>query len=260
MHRFFVPPETLLGEEVSLPLDVLHHLSVLRFRGGEEILLLDGTGFLCRCRIVSLGRKGGTARVTQRWRERESAFPITLLQGVPKGDKMDLVLQKGTELGIARFVPVISGRSIQVKGGESREGSRLERWERIVREAARQSRRPALPVLTPPLPFAEALADRSEELRLFLWEEESSPLATALPLRPPRDAAILIGPEGGFSPEEAEASRRAGFVPVGLGPRILRSETAGFVVASILQHRYGDLGAIGGDDPHDQPAPPKESP
>lgn len=259
MHRFFVAPELLKGEEIVLPSEVLHHLCVLRLRGGEEILLLDGSGLLCRCRIASLGKRGGTAHVTQRWREEESAFPVTLLQGVPKGDKMDLILQKGTELGIARFVPVLTGRSIPAPGG-SREGGRLERWGRIVREAARQCRRPRLPALDPPVAMAEALADRREELRLFLWEEESRPLAAVLPEIPPRDAVVLVGPEGGFSCEEAKAAVRGGFLPVRLGPRILRSETAGFVVASILQHRYGDLGADRGADPQDLAAPPKENP
>lgn len=248
MHRFFVAPEDLRGEEILLPPDVLHHLSVLRLKPGEEILLLDGLGLVCRCRILSLGRRGGTARVTERRREKESAFPITLLQGLPKGDKMDLVLQKGTELGIARFIPVAAGRSVPALPPD-REASRLERWARIVREAARQCRRPCLPLLDPVLPLASALADRPEELRLFLWEGESRPLGACLPLRAPRDAAVLVGPEGGFSAGEAEAARRAGFLPVSLGPRILRSETAGFAVASILQHRYGDLGAGDGANP-----------
>jgi 16S rRNA (uracil1498-N3)-methyltransferase len=259
VHRFFVAPEDLRGEKIVLPTEVLHHLSVLRSREGEEILLLDGTGLVCRCRIASLGRRDGTAHVTAKWVEEESPFRITLLQGIPKGDKMDLILQKGTELGISRFVPVLTGRSIPTPGG-GKEGVRLERWGRIVREAARQCRRPRLPLLDAPLPLAGALADRPEELRLFLWEEESCPLAAILPEDPPRDAVVLVGPEGGFSSEEAEAAARAGFIAVRLGPRILRSETAGFVVASILQHRYGDLGATRGDDPQDLSAPPKENP
>lgn len=238
MRRFFVPPENLLGEEVLLPGETSHHLgSVLRLGPGEEVLLLDGLGTLCRCRIETLSRRQGTARVLERWHEEESAFPVRLVQALPKGDKLDLILQKGTELGVTAFVPVSAGRSI----ARPAEG-RSERWERIVREAARQCRRPRLPIVAPPVPLTEALADCTEDLRLMLWEKESRPLADILPAAPPRNAAVLIGPEGGFSDQEAEAARGAGFVPVSIGPRILRTETAGFAVASILQYLYGDLG------------------
>jgi len=147
MRRFFVPPASLVDEEISLSTEVLHHLGVLRLSAGEEIVLLDGLGNLCRCRIESLDRRSGSARVLHRWREQESALPVCLMQAIPKGDKMDLVLQKGTELGVSAFVPVLAGRSISRPGAG--EEKRLVRWERIVREAARQSRRPCLPHLTP---------------------------------------------------------------------------------------------------------------
>lgn len=242
MHRFFVPPETVCAEEIILPPEVLHHLStVLRRPAGEEILLLDGTGTICRCRVTALDRRTGAARVLARWREEETAFPIALLQALPKGDKMDLVLQKGTELGIGAFVPVLAARTVPGAGpGEQR----LQRWERILREAARQCRRPCLPTIAPPVTLASALAACREELRLFLWEEESRPIAGVLAAARPASAAVLVGPEGGFSPAEAAMAEAAGFVAVSLGQRILRSETAGFAVASILQYRYGDLGTF----------------
>ncbi|MEJ2698473.1 MAG: 16S rRNA (uracil(1498)-N(3))-methyltransferase [Desulfuromonadales bacterium] len=241
MHRFFVPPESLNGETVSLPAEVLHHLAVLRLKPGEEVLLLDGLGKVCRSRIDALGRRSGQAVVLERWLEEESAFPVHLLQSLPKGDKMDLVLQKGTELGITAFTPLLTGRTISLPDAE-REEKRLHRWRRIVREAGRQCRRPVLPHLAAPLPLAEGLSSCREELRLMLWEEESRPLAEVLPPAPPRDAAVLVGPEGGFDSREAEEARRAGFLPVRIGPRILRSETAGFAVAALLQYLYGDLG------------------
>ncbi len=243
MRQFFVPPAILSGDEVTLEGEVHHHLAtVLRLKPGEEVLLLDGLGTLCHCRIDQLDRSGGRARVLERWQAQESSFPIQLLQALPKGDKMELVLQKGTELGIAAFTPVVAERSVAIPPRDRGE-KRRQRWERIVLEAARQSRRPLLPRIDPPLPLSEALAACDAELRLMLWEQESHPLAAALPETPPKNAAILVGPEGGFATTEARAARAAGFVPVGLGPRILRSETAGFAVASILQYVYGDLGA-----------------
>jgi 16S rRNA (uracil1498-N3)-methyltransferase len=241
MHRFFIPPEALNQDPVPLCEEVLHHLAVLRLKPGEEVLLLDGRGTVCRTRIEALGRRSGRAVVLGRWREEESAFPVHLLQSLPKGDKMDLVLQKGTELGITAFTPLLTGRTVSLPEKE-REGKRLQRWRRIVREAGRQCRRPVLPHLDAPLSLSEGLSSCSEELRLMLWEEESRPLAEALPADPPRDAAVLVGPEGGFDPREAEEAREAGFLPVRLGPRILRSETAGFAVAALLQYLYGDLG------------------
>ncbi len=148
MLRFFVPAEILAGEEIPLPEEVRHHLgTVLRRPVGEEILLLDGKGTIGRCRIEHLDRRSGTARLLHRWREEETVFPLTLLQALPKGDKMDLVLQKGTELGITAFIPVATERSIPALTGD-RENTRHLRWQRIVREAARQCRRPVLPRLS----------------------------------------------------------------------------------------------------------------
>ncbi|MBE0599263.1 MAG: 16S rRNA (uracil(1498)-N(3))-methyltransferase [Desulfuromonadales bacterium] len=243
MHRFFVTAEILAPQEIILPEEVVHHLvTVLRRPVGEEFLLLDGRGAICRCRLTAVSRRTATARVVARWQQPETAFPIRLLQALPKGDKMELVLQKGTELGITSFVPVLAGRSVTTPRGQGE--ARLRRWEKIVQEAARQCRRPVLPHLSPPLPLAAALDQCREPLRLVLWEEESRPLATLLPAQPPAAAAILVGPEGGFSAAEIAAARAAGFQSVAFGPRILRSETAGFSMASILQFLYGDLGAL----------------
>ena len=242
MRRFFVSPPSLQQDRVSLEGDTLHHLSkVLRLTIGEEIILLDGCGNLCQCRLESLGRKSGEALVLRRWQESERVLPVQLLQSLPKGDKMELILQKGTELGVTEFVPVLAGRSTPRLVAD-REESRRQRWERIIQEAARQCQRPMLPRLAPAITLTEALAACTAELRLLPWEEESRPLASVLPQRPPASAAVLIGPEGGFSAVEAAQASAAGFVPVSLGPRILRSETAGFVVTTILQHHYGDLG------------------
>jgi len=242
MHRFFVDPEQLAADRVLLSGEVLHHLAkVLRMRAGDELELLDGTGEICRCRVLALGRHQGEAEVLARRRVTEHPFPVQLLQALPKGDKFDLVLQKGTELGITRFVPVLTGRSVP-QPGPSREENRLLRWRKIVREAARQCRRPLIPEVAPPVTLASALAEVGDGLRLLLWEEESRPLAGLLQASRPSAVTVLVGPEGGFAPAEVERAVAAGFVPVKFGPRILRSETAGFAVAAILQYVYGDLG------------------
>ncbi|NIQ97455.1 MAG: 16S rRNA (uracil(1498)-N(3))-methyltransferase [Desulfuromonadales bacterium] len=237
MRRFFVSPEQLRDESVELDADLLRHLSVLRLREGDEILLFDGTGRAARCRIELLTRRQGRVRCLERWCEEESALSVHLLQGTPKGDKMDVVLQKGVELGLSRITPVTSARSVTRNAGSAR---RQERWRRIVNEAARQSRRPILPRLDAAVPLPEALNGCDAEVRLLLWEEGARPLHDVLPQGRPASVAILVGPEGGLSAEEAKLARLEGFAPVHLGPRILRTETAALAVTSVLQYLYGD--------------------
>lgn len=241
MRRFFVAPQALEEDAVPLTGEVLHHLrSVLRLEPDQELLLLDGEGTLCRCRIETLGKDAGTARVLHRWHEDESAVPLKLIQALPKGDKLALVLQKGTELGVSTFAPVSTERSI-TRPAKERVDKQLSRWRRIIREAARQSLRPRLPRICAPAPLSRVLGEVEEDLRLMLWEEGSRPLDEVLPATPPRSVALLVGPEGGLTGQEAEMAAAAGFVAIRLGPRILRTETAGFTAAAILQYLYGDL-------------------
>lgn len=236
LHRFFVPAGSLAGDALDINGEPLHHLrTVLRLGRGSEILLLDGTGHCCRARLESVGRDRAGATVLARWVEEEHSCPLRLLQALPKGDKFDLVLQKGTELGITVFQPVLSGRAVSRP-----ESGRMPRWQRIITEAARQSRRPRLPHLAPLLPLGDALQAVREPLRLVLWEQGARPLAELLPAEPPAGIALLVGPEGGFAGSEIAAATAAGFLPVHLGPRILRTETAGLAATAILQYLYGD--------------------
>lgn len=237
-HRFFVPPASLDHDPVTISGEPLHHLrTVLRLTAGDELLLLDGHGTCCRVRLLAVGRERAEGTILARWQETEQPCPLRLLQALPKGDKLDLVLQKGTELGVTIFQPVLSGRTVARP-----ETGRIDRWERLIREAARQSRRPCLPRLIPLLPLDTAVAAVNEPLRLVLWEEGARPLAEVLPAEPPAGVALLVGPEGGFAAAEVAAIEAAGFLPVHLGPRILRTETAGLAAAAVLQYLYGDWG------------------
>lgn len=238
--RFFVPADSLRGDEISISGDAYHHLHrVLRCKPGDEVLLLDGTGECCLVQLRQLQSRTATTRLIRRWRDPEQGLPITLLQALPKGDKFDLVLQKGTELGIRRFVPVQTAHVVPQPTADRRE-KRQQRWERIICEAARQSRRSVLPDLTGLQTLEEALAIEGDQLRLVLWEAGSMPLAAALPQQPPSGVQLLVGPEGGFSPAEMVQISAAGFRAVHLGPRILRTETAGLAAAPVLQYLYGD--------------------
>ena len=242
LHRFFIPADALSGDRIEIGGEALHHLrTVLRLGPGSEVLLLDGAGNCCRALLETVGRERAVAAATARWRETEDLCPLRLLQALPKGDKFDLVLQKGTELGVTVFQPVLTGRAVARP-----ETGRTGRWERIVREAARQSRRPGLPSLAPLLPLADALATVREPLRLVLWEAGARPLAEVLPTARPEGVAVLVGPEGGFSADEIAQVVVAGFLPVHLGPRILRTETAGLAITAILQYLFGDWARAGG--------------
>lgn len=235
MLRLFVTPAELKASSVVISGDAFHHLSVLRLRVGEEVLLLDGCGSLARTVLRLINRSAAQAEVLERWEEKEELLPLRLLQGLPKGEKFEWLLEKGVELGISAFTPVLTERS-QMRG------EKVGRWQKIIQEAARQSRRPLLPTLEALQPLAPVLQQTTETLRLMLWEEGSLPLNAALPPEAPASCVLLVGPEGGFSVTEAQAAVAAGFLPVSLGKRILRTETAGMAVAAVLQNRYGDFG------------------
>ena len=241
MRRFFVAENLLHPTQISLPKEVAHHIKiVLRFHRGAQILLCDGRGHCCHCRIDQLSSNSGCATVLNRWFEEETALRIELLQGLPSGDKFDLILQKNTELGVTLFQPVITERS-QFSLPANKLLKKMERWQRIVCEAARQSERAWLPQVSRPLPVAGALSQCGAEMKLVLWEEARQPLNIVLPASVPQSVAVLVGSEGGLSAAEVDGAMAHGFVPVSLGPRILRTETAGLAISAILQFHYGDL-------------------
>jgi 16S rRNA (uracil1498-N3)-methyltransferase len=238
--RFFVPAESLQGDHVVIADEPYHHLrNVLRIKAGAVLLLLDGYGQCCEVQLEQLQSKQATTRVLRRWQETNLTLPITLLQAIPKGDKFELVLQKGTELGVSCFQPLETDHAIP-NLTTARLHKREQRWQRIVSEAARQSRRNFLPEIKPMQTLATVLEEASSNLKLVLWEAASMPLAAVLPKQPPKGVRLLIGPEGGFSSAEITAITEAGFQAVHLGPRILRTETAGLAVTPVLQYLYGD--------------------
>ena len=244
MRRFFIPQFSIESASISLPREITHHLrTVLRLREGSEIVICDGAGGCYQCRIEGLDSKQGSATVVRSWVEEETALDIQLLQGLPHSDKFDLVLQKNTELGVSCFVPVRCERW-QFALPAAKVARKLERWQKIVTEAARQSGRSWLPQVQPPQSLTEAVSRCDADLKLVLWEEATQPLIELLPEQPPRRVAVLIGPEGGLSRDEVASAESHGFVAAGLGPRILRTETAGLAISTILQYQYGDLGLV----------------
>ncbi len=246
MHRFFVPPHSIKESRVVLRGTIVHQIrDVLRMRPGDDIVLLDNSGWAQRAELVTIDRDAVRGRVVEKWKlETEPQTRITLYQGLLKGQKFEWVLQKGTEIGIIAFVPVMAARCV-ISTVNDVSAARVERWERIIVEAAEQAGRAALPHLSNAimLPHACEQAGRAG-LALIPWEgERSRGLREALQDVPKsKEIGLFIGPEGGFTEEEIATAQERGVIPVSLGPRILRAETAGLVAASAILYELGDLG------------------
>ncbi|SNB47575.1 16S rRNA (uracil(1498)-N(3))-methyltransferase [Geobacter sp. DSM 9736] len=246
MRRFFVPAEYLTGSEVIIGGETFHHMAkVLRLKKNTEVLLFDGEG---NVRGAVLRDIHADSLVLDLLKHAPSAGPspapaITLYQGLPKGDKIDHILQKATEIGAAAIIPFQAERSVR-RIDQGRESGILARWQRIVRESSRQCGRNDVPEVAFSLGLGEAIkADRSS-VKLLLWEEQGlAGLKDVLDtVTLPTTISIIIGPEGGIAPKEAAIAREHGFVPVSMGKRIVRTETAGIVILSILQFVWGDIG------------------
>lgn len=247
MHRFFISPDSIRDTRVMMRGTVVHQIrDVLRMHPGEEIIVLDNSGWAYRTELVGIDKDTVSGRVADKWKlETEPGVHITLYQGLLKGQKFDWVLQKGTELGITGFVPVLSSRCI-IGSVDDVSAARLERWQRIIVEAAEQAGRAVLPTLSTALIFKHACesARRRGGLALIPWENEREMgLREAMAqVVKAREYHLFIGPEGGFSEEEVGEARDAGIIPVSLGPRILRAETAGLAAAAAILFERGDFG------------------
>jgi 16S rRNA (uracil1498-N3)-methyltransferase len=230
------------GGPVTLPESAANHLTrVLRLREGDECVLFNGDGHDYAARITSIGKRQVIAEVlSSQAVENESPLVITLVQGIARGEKMDLILQKATELGVTAVIPVIAERT-EVKLDAERAEKRVTHWRSVMVSACEQSGRARIPRLSAPMPLFQTINEPAQEsLQLTLDPFGDTSLAT---MKAPSSTAITIaiGPEGGWSPRDREALRAAGFIGLRLGPRILRTETAGLAAIAALQSRFGDL-------------------
>ncbi len=245
-RRFVVSSHSIRDGYASYDGPLHHHMArVLRLRSGDEVILVDEQGRRHLGVIDQITQEWTAVRLTETLEA--SQFPeapaITVIQGLPKGEKIELILQKGTELGVAEFAIFRADRSVPKLVGDKLQG-RLERWQRIVAEAARQSERFDQPAVAwHPSAAAAAAGAANADLKLLLWERGvPTPLREVLEGTPrPTRIAIAVGPEGGFEPGEAEAFSFWGFTPVTMGERILRTETAALAMTAIVQYKWGDI-------------------
>jgi 16S rRNA (uracil1498-N3)-methyltransferase len=240
--RSYVDLPLAVGQTVSLPEEVANHLvRVMRLREGDGCVLFNGDGRDYGATLVESGKREARVQIASAQAlDNESALPITLLQGIARGEKMDLILQKATELGVQAIVPVNAERT-EVKLDAARAEKRLAHWRSVVVSACGQSGRATVPTVAPPQPLQDAaLAVPAGALKLTLDPLGEHRLSTLAPA--PGGVVIAIGPEGGWSPRDRLALQQAGFQGLQLGPRILRTETAGLAAIAALQARLGDLG------------------
>ncbi|MBO8141411.1 MAG: 16S rRNA (uracil(1498)-N(3))-methyltransferase [Firmicutes bacterium] len=255
MHRFFLPRlEATPGRPIRPDTEVLledpdarHITRVLRLRPGDRIVLCDGRGFDYDAVVVRTGASSVIARVgAHRPSPGEAPLFVTLVQGVPKADKMDLIVQKAVEVGVGRIIPAFTERTV-VRWDAGKADARRRRWQRIAAEAAKQSGRGRVPEVAAAVPLREIWRRPDLGTVIVPWEEaRGAGLRRALAGVPRGPVTLVIGPEGGLSRQEVDDAVGRGAFPVTLGPRVLRTETAGLVAAAIVLYEWGDLG---GDTP-----------
>ncbi len=242
MHRFFFDETRRENDRVILDeAESKHALQVLRLKKGARIVLMDGLGGVFEAEITDAGKQHVTAGILSPLPDREARTRVTLYQGLPKSGKLDLILQKCTELGVHAVQPVLFSRSVREPGKNP--DKELQRLRRIAREAAKQCGRGQVPMVGQVRTFGEMVDRiRGHGLALVPWEEaQSVRIQDVLGAQAPLEIALVIGPEGGIAPEEIEQLTEAGAKAVTLGPRILRTETAGMAALASVLTLTGDL-------------------
>ena len=246
-RRFYAPPEAFdfNNNQVSLGGDEARHLrEVLRLKAGDGVRVFDGAGNEYNAIVVKAMRDSAVLEVGEKTEPVSGESPIHLVLALAllKGDKFDLVVQKATELGVSELVPVMTKFADIRLHDPSDAAKRVTRWQRIALEAAKQSGRASVPEIDSPIALAELMErENNDGLRVMFAERDGQPM-TLLPasITTPR-VCVLVGSEGGWSPEEIGAAKEQGWEIVTLGGRIMRAETAAITVTALIQHLYGDL-------------------
>lgn len=242
ISRIYQPSTLVIGETVLLDEEPSHHLArVLRAKIGDTVTVFNGLGGEYPCDITEITKRNVTVRVLAfSPREAESNLNLCLAQGISRGEKMDYTIQKAVELGVTHIVPLLTERCT-VKLDEERREKRLKHWQSIIIGAAEQSGRNRIPTLTAPQSFSQGLQTLKAD-QCFILSPFAEQKLQSTQLQIGQSIVLLIGPEGGFSKTEIEQANRAGFIPLNLGPRILRTETAAVAAITLLQSHFGDMG------------------
>lgn len=245
MARFFLPSKNIDNRRATVAGPELDHLRrVLRLRPGDPIVVFDDAGWEHEAVIRSLSAQAAEIEIARSFQaERESPLKLTLAVGLTKGEKMDFVVEKATELGVQAIVPFISAYTVP-KLDQRKIEKRGERWQKIALAAAKQCGRTRLPEILPLSNFEDLVQQTIMSLNLLFWEKATGQTLKQVHATDPdaRSILLVIGPEGGLSDQEAGLAQRQGFKTIHLGRRILRAETAAVAAASLVQFLWGDLG------------------
>lgn len=248
MHKFFVDNSKIAGNVCTIEGDDVKHIyKVLRLKEGDKVNINNCNGIEYFGEILEVNKKEVKVNLIERIElNNESHVEVHLFQGLPKAAKMDLIAQKCTELGISEITPIITERVV-VKGNETSEFKKVDRWNRIALEACKQSKRSIIPSINQPIEFEELIeVIKDFDLVVVPYENQENQgmryVKKQVEGKEIKRVAIIIGPEGGFEESEIEELKGAGSYIITLGPRILRTETAGFVALSLIMYELGDLG------------------
>ena len=239
MYHFYVEPEAVSADKARIiGGDVNHIKNVLRMHPGEEIMILDGSGMEYRCEIETITDEVLAKVLEAKKTEAELSVRLLLFQGLPKKDKMELIIQKAVELGVSEIIPVLTKRTVVKLEDKKKEQKKLERWQAIAEAAAKQSGRGIIPKVCEAVKFTEAVKQAGKLDEALIPYELAEGMDEARErirgLHGKRTIGIFIGPEGGFEEEEIELAAQAGIHPITLGKRILRTETAGLCILSVI--------------------------
>lgn len=241
MPRFHVPQPLAAGQQLELPADVAHHINVVRMEPGDTLTLFNGDGGEYTAVLTEVQKKKAWAELKVfDPREVELPFAVTLAQALPEGTKMDWIIEKAVELGVAGIQPLATRRCV-VRLSAERAEKKLEHWNGIVVSASEQCGRNRLAPVTAPLEFREWISRQDLHKRVILTPRASESLADWARHQPAQALSIMVGPEGGFSDEEEAEALRHGALPLSIGPRVLRTETAALAAVSILSAAWGGI-------------------
>jgi 16S rRNA (uracil1498-N3)-methyltransferase len=240
LPTFYIPPEHIKPDTATMGSDELRHArSTLRMKPADKARILDGEGNLYEAKVRTMGKDEATFEILSVTAEPVPSFSLTVAMGVVQGERFDWALQKATELGATHFIPLLSERT-DIKPGEK--WKRLPRLQRVVQSACKQSGRARFPVISEPAFIGDLPVD-TYDLAVLFWEGKSQSLSEIAPnISRPSSCLMIIGPVGGLSPAEAKGLRKKGAIVAGLGPRVLRTETAVTAGVALLQYLWGDLG------------------
>ncbi|MBQ3573969.1 MAG: 16S rRNA (uracil(1498)-N(3))-methyltransferase [Clostridia bacterium] len=246
MRRFFTEPQNISENSATIYEDATHITKVLRMKSGDKILIFDGTGYEYTCELLSVTKDRCEAKIlSSKFSEQEPETRVTIYQGIPKSGKMEGIIQKSVELGVHSIVPVAMDRCVSKLEAGKKQDDKISRWNKVAVEAAKQCGRGIIPKVEAPMNFADAI-DRMSKTQLAIMPYEmlagsTSNLKEALSESSATEISVIIGPEGGFSESEAALAEKSGIKLVGLGPRILRTETVSSAILAIIMYQNNEM-------------------